>query len=291
MPLNPFFLQGSQSEQRLVQDLINEQLGIYGVEVLYLPRRIVKKDSLFTELESSRFSDNFAIEAYVNTYEGYGGAGMGLLGRTVIMEETGYTLFSAPFFSTCVLAADIIEAFASEDDKADLLNKIASGDKNWVDVVRGVYDVFNPTVVKMLGSTNLERDKHRRVLGTDEETGAEISVYIGKFGPVAKRSGGTVDDRFAPIKEADIKNITLREALQLFKYPKRICSISGKGVTLNSGKYGLYLKYNGKNYSTNGKSEADLTEDECRAIIEGTCKNTGDSKGYYRKISSNGWQR
>ena len=75
MALNPFFLQGSQSEQRLVQDLINEQLRIYGIEVIYLPRRIVKKDSIFTELESSKFSDNFAIEAYVNTYEGYGGAG------------------------------------------------------------------------------------------------------------------------------------------------------------------------------------------------------------------------
>ena len=48
MALNPFFLQGSQSEQRLVQDLINEQLKIYGVEVKYLPRRIVNKDSIFT---------------------------------------------------------------------------------------------------------------------------------------------------------------------------------------------------------------------------------------------------
>ena len=75
MALNPFFLQGSQSEQRLVQDLINEQLKMYGVDVIYLPRRIVKKDSLFTELESSTFNDNFSIEAYVNTYEGYGGAG------------------------------------------------------------------------------------------------------------------------------------------------------------------------------------------------------------------------
>ena len=75
MALNPFFLQGSQSEQRLVQDLINEQLKIYGVEVMYLPRRIVSKDNIFTEVESSSFKDNFAIEAYVNTYEGYGGAG------------------------------------------------------------------------------------------------------------------------------------------------------------------------------------------------------------------------
>ena len=65
MALNPFFLQGSQSEQRLVQDLINEQLKIYGVEVMYLPRRIVSKDNIFTEVESSSFKDNFAIEAYV----------------------------------------------------------------------------------------------------------------------------------------------------------------------------------------------------------------------------------
>ena len=70
MPINPFFLQGSQGEQRLVQDIINEQLRMYGIEVLYLPRKIVKTDNIFREVESSSFSDNFAIEAYVNTYEG-----------------------------------------------------------------------------------------------------------------------------------------------------------------------------------------------------------------------------
>jgi|TARA_B100001540_G_C15807009_1_gene642562 hypothetical protein len=75
MALNPFFLQGSQSEQRLIQELINEQLTIYGIEVIYLPRRIVNKDQILNEVESSKFSDNFAIEAYVNTYDGYTGAG------------------------------------------------------------------------------------------------------------------------------------------------------------------------------------------------------------------------
>ena len=75
MALNPFFLQGSQSEQRLVQDLLNEQMTIYGVEVTYIPRKILNKDNLFTEVEASKFSDNFSIEAYVNTYEGYSGAG------------------------------------------------------------------------------------------------------------------------------------------------------------------------------------------------------------------------
>lgn len=66
--------------------------------------------------------------AGISIDEKYGGAGMGLLGRTVIMEETGYALFSAPFFSTCVVAADLVEAFADDANKSDLLGKIAAGD-------------------------------------------------------------------------------------------------------------------------------------------------------------------
>lgn len=75
MALNPFFLQGSQSEQKLVQQLINEQLRMYGVEVTYIPRKFVRKDTILNEIQSSKFDDNYAIEAYVNTYDGYSGAG------------------------------------------------------------------------------------------------------------------------------------------------------------------------------------------------------------------------
>ena len=73
--LNPFFLQGSQSEQRLVQELINEQLRMYGVDVTYIPRKIVNRDTILNEVETSKFDDNYTIEAYVNTYEGHSGAG------------------------------------------------------------------------------------------------------------------------------------------------------------------------------------------------------------------------
>jgi len=84
MALNPFFLQGSQGEQRLVQDLINEQLRIFGVEVAYIPRKVIAEQKLYgtsdisidlREIQFSKFDDNFLIEAYVNTYEGYSGAG------------------------------------------------------------------------------------------------------------------------------------------------------------------------------------------------------------------------
>ncbi len=71
MTLNSYFLQGSSSEQFLVQDLINEQLKIYGVEVFYLPRAVFRTDNILGEIESSKFDDSFVIEAYIDNYEGY----------------------------------------------------------------------------------------------------------------------------------------------------------------------------------------------------------------------------
>ncbi len=66
--------------------------------------------------------------AAISIPEAYGGAGLGQLGRAVIMEEAGYTLFASPFFSTCCLAADLIEHFADETFKKTYLCAIAAGD-------------------------------------------------------------------------------------------------------------------------------------------------------------------
>jgi len=73
--LNPFFLNGSNSEQNLVQDLINEQLRMYGVEVYYLPRKYATKNTVIKEVIQSNFQNAYPIEAYVDNYEGYGGQG------------------------------------------------------------------------------------------------------------------------------------------------------------------------------------------------------------------------
>ena len=75
MALNPFFLQGTAGEQRLVQDLVNEHLKFNGVEVLYIPRKFVNTKSIIEEVQTSKFDDNYSIEAYVNNFDGYSGAG------------------------------------------------------------------------------------------------------------------------------------------------------------------------------------------------------------------------
>jgi len=69
--LNPFFIQGTSGEQSLVQDLINEQLKMYGIEVYYMPREIVSEGKVMREVLYSKFTKAFPIEAYLASYEGF----------------------------------------------------------------------------------------------------------------------------------------------------------------------------------------------------------------------------
>jgi hypothetical protein len=106
-PLNPFFLQGSTGEQRLVQDLINEQLRMYGQDVVYLPRKIINKKTVIKEIVASKFDDSFRIEAYLMNYQGFGGQG-DILSKfgvqttdqlTLIISKERYEDFISPFLS------------------------------------------------------------------------------------------------------------------------------------------------------------------------------------------------
>ena len=71
MAINPFFLQGSENEQYLLQDLINEHLRTYGIEIYYIPRKVLGQDNIVREIEASKFDDNFIIEAYLENFDGY----------------------------------------------------------------------------------------------------------------------------------------------------------------------------------------------------------------------------
>jgi len=73
--LNPFFLQGSQGEQGLVQDLINEQLRTYGLECHYIPRKLMTSRTIMREVTESRFDQAFPLEAYLMNVDGYAGQG------------------------------------------------------------------------------------------------------------------------------------------------------------------------------------------------------------------------
>lgn len=134
MALNPFFLQGSQQEQFLVQDIINEHLRMHGIEVYYLPRKIFKTDDIIREIQSSKFDDVFMIEAYLNNYDGYAPNsdimtkfGLRLQNEiSLTISRERYEEFIAPFLEG--ISAGIREGRITEYDFGDLIQRPKEGD-------------------------------------------------------------------------------------------------------------------------------------------------------------------
>ena len=122
MALNPYFLQGSRQEQRLVQNLVNEHLKIYGQEVTYIPRKFVNQSSIIEEVQASKFDDNFAIEAYVDTYEGYQGAGDVLTKFGMSLRDEVTLTISKERFE------EFISPFMEADDDVELSSRPREGD-------------------------------------------------------------------------------------------------------------------------------------------------------------------
>lgn len=75
MATNQYFSRGAKSEQRLYEDLVIESLKMYGQDVYYVPREIVRRDTIFNEATLSRFLNAYKIEMYLENTDGFDGEG------------------------------------------------------------------------------------------------------------------------------------------------------------------------------------------------------------------------
>jgi len=122
MPLSPYFLQGSTSEQRLIQDLINEQLKFYGQDIVYLPRKVVNKKTIMKEVVSSTFDDAYRMEAYLLNYQGFEGNGD-------ILQKFGVqTTDAVTFVISKERYEDFISPFLNSDSQVELATRPEEGD-------------------------------------------------------------------------------------------------------------------------------------------------------------------
>jgi len=121
--LNPFFLQGSQAEQGLVQDLINEQLRMYGLECHYIPRKLMTSSTIMKEVTESRFDQAFPLEAYLMNVDGYAGQGDILTKFGVRVTTEATFVISRERFEESV--APFLE---QQEDDYDISNRPREGD-------------------------------------------------------------------------------------------------------------------------------------------------------------------
>lgn len=125
---------------------------------------------------------------------------------------------------------------------------IAEGKTVWNDEIDHFYKLFHPVVESAL-ALRLEHKVGERVLGTDPKSGRPVSVKIGRFGPLVQI--GTPEDTEKPLfasllKGQSMSTITLEEAFKLFDLPRTLGDFEGKTVVVGIGRFGPYIRHDGK---------------------------------------------
>ena len=151
-------------------------------------------------------------------------------------------------------------------------DEIAEGEAEWTKILDQFYGTFHQSVIDTM-QTKSEHKVGERILGTDPKSGRQVSVKIGRFGPVAQIGAATDEEkpRFAPLKQGQsIETITLDEVLDLFKLPRTLGTHEGHSVTIGMGRFGLYIHCD-KLYVSLPKDAdpMEMTLDEAVALIKG----------------------
>jgi DNA topoisomerase-1 len=149
-------------------------------------------------------------------------------------------------------------------------DNIADGEIKWTESIDKFYKKFHPIVEDTM--KNSERQVGERILGTDPVSGRQLSVKLGKFGPLAQI--GTIDEEEKPVfaslrKEQSIESITYEEALELFKLPRQLGEYEDKVMTVAIGRFGPYIRHDSTFYSLPKTDDPmDVTAERAVEIIE-----------------------
>jgi DNA topoisomerase-1 len=164
-------------------------------------------------------------------------------------------------------------------------DEIAEGKEEWTQMMGDFYKSFHPAVEETL-AVKTEHKVGERLLGTDPVSGRQVSVKIGRFGPMVQI--GTPDDedkpRFATLKKGlSIETLTLDEALELFKLPITLGEYEGKSVSVNIGRFGPYIRYDNSFTSLPKDTDPmDVTLEEAIELI--VAKAEAEAKKHIKKF-------
>ena len=164
-------------------------------------------------------------------------------------------------------------------------DEIAEGEKKWTTILGDFYKGFHPSVENTLATKNAHK-AGERILGEEPDSGKQVSVKIGRFGPVVQigTAGDNEKPRFAQLKkEMSIETITLEEALDLFKLPRTLGEYEGKAVTIGTGRFGPYV-YNNGMYTSLPKTidPMEITLDEAIQLIQN--KKDAEAQKHLKKF-------
>ena len=145
-------------------------------------------------------------------------------------------------------------------------DEIAAGEKEWRKVIDRFYVPFHKNIRQTQQTS--QRTTGSRLLGVDPKSGKNVYAKIGRYGTLVQIGETNADEKplFASMKKGQsIETITLEEALGLFALPRTLGEFEEKEVSVSIGKFGPYVRHNGKFYSL-GKNDDPYAVNLERAI-------------------------
>ena len=145
-------------------------------------------------------------------------------------------------------------------------DQVAEGNMVWNELIASFYKPFHERVDKVLHDNQYSHVS--RVLGADPKDGKQIVAKYGQYGPYVQKGEG--DGRqFASLAPGQlIESITLEDALKLFELPRTVGQYNGADIVCTKGRFGPYIKYDGKNYSLpRGADPVSIDLESCIRII------------------------
>lgn len=169
-------------------------------------------------------------------------------------------------------------------------DEIAEGKRVWNEMIDDFYQPFHSKIDNAL--KNSEKTKGERMLGDDPVSGKQVSVKIGRYGPIAQL-GETIpgnDDvkpQFASLRPGQhIETISMDEALELFKMPRELGEYENKKIAIGIGRFGPYVRHNNQFVSL-AKTDDPYTLDIERAIELIEAKREKDKNAVIRVFEEN----
>jgi DNA topoisomerase-1 len=166
-------------------------------------------------------------------------------------------------------------------------DEIALGQKVWNKVIDEFYKPFHQRVETTIEKS--EKFSGEKLLGTEPSTGKNIFVKIGRFGPMVQIGDTESEEkpRFASLRKGQtLDNITLQDALDLFKFPRSIGDYEDEEMVVSIGRFGPYVRHKSKFYSL-GKEDDPLTVEDPRAIEIIEAKRKKDREKLIKKFDEN----
>lgn len=162
---------------------------------------------------------------------------------------------------------------------------IAEGKENWTSIIKDFYKDFHPNVKDV--AENAERASGQRLLGVDPDSGKNVYVRLGRFGAMVQIGEATDEEKpkFASLQaDQTLSSLTYEEAMDLFKLPKTVGDYEEKEVIVANGRFGPYIKFDGK-YVSLDKGENPMSVDMDRAIELIEAKRKADAPiGHYEEF-------